>query len=193
MALSDPLDPHPWARELGTLHDHAWQRLVRGVHDRHAPARHPTLATVSPDGMPKARTVVLRAADRSLGRLEIHTNLHSSKIADLMAKPVAALHVWDSGSRLQIRLQVDVKVASGTDVADIWAKVPERSRTAYSSSRAPGHPIPAALAYDHAPDPAVFAVLQLDIQTLDLLHLGADHRRAQFTRVNDWAGQWLVP
>ena len=187
------LDPHPWAHELGSLYDHAWQRLVRGVHDRHAPARHPTLATVSPDGLPKARTVVLRAADKSLGRLEIHTNLHSSKIADLMAKPVAALHVWDSGSWLQIRLQVDVKVASGTDVADTWARVPERSRTAYSSSRAPGHPIPAALAYDHAPDPAVFAVLQLDIQTLDLLHLGADHRRAQFTRENDWAGQWLVP
>lgn len=42
------LDPHPWAQQLGTLYYHAWQRLVRGVHDRYAPARHPTLATVSP-------------------------------------------------------------------------------------------------------------------------------------------------
>ncbi len=187
------LDLHSWSNELGTLYDHAWQRLVRGVHDRHAPARHPTLATVSPDGLPKARTVVLRAADKSLGRLEIHTNLHSSKIADLMARPLAALHVWDNGSRLQIRVEADVEIASGADVAHTWARVPDRSRTAYSSSHTPGHPIPSALAYDNAPDPSVFAVLHLNIRSLDLLHLGSDHRRAQFTRENGWAGQWLVP
>lgn len=187
------LDPHPWALELGTLYDHAWQRLVRGVHDRHAPAWHPTLATVSPDGLPKARTVVLRAADKSQGRLEIHTNLHSSKITDLMAKPVAALHVWDHGSCLQIRVEADVEIVSGAAVADTWARVPDRSRTAYSSSHTPGRPIPSALAYDNDPDQSVFAVLHLNIRALDLLHLGADHRRAHFTRESGWAGQWLVP
>lgn len=187
------LDPHPWARELVTLHDHAWQRLVRGVHDRHAPARHPTLATVSPDGLPTARTVVLRAADPSTGRLELHTNLHSAKIADLMATPVAALHVWDHGSRLQIRLEADVAIATGPEVAAAWARVPEHSRSAYSSSQRPGHPIPGALDYDQQADPAVFAVLSLSIRSMELLHLGADHRRAQFTRASHWAGQWLVP
>ncbi len=187
------LDLHPWAQQLGTLYDHAWHRLVRGVHDRHAPARHPTLATVSPDGLPKVRTVVLRAADKPQGRLEIHTNLHSSKIADLMAKPLAALHVWDHGSRLQIRVEAEVEIASGAAVADTWAWVPNRSRTAYGSSHTPGHPIPSALAYDNAPDLAVFAVLHLNIRALDLLHLGVDHRRAQFTRASHWAGQWLVP
>jgi hypothetical protein len=34
-------DPHPWASALDTLFAHAWHRLVRGVHDRHAPARQP--------------------------------------------------------------------------------------------------------------------------------------------------------
>ena len=186
-------DPHPWAKELGSLYDHAWQRLQRGVHDRHAPARHPTLATVSPDGLPKARTVVLRAADKLQARLEIHTNLHSSKIADLMARPVAALHVWDNGSRLQIRAEAEVEIASGAAVADTWARVPDRSRTAYSSSHKPGHPIASALAYDNEPDPSVFAVLHLNIRSLELLHLGPDHRRAHFTRESGWAGQWLVP
>lgn len=186
-------DPHPWAQQLGSLYDHAWQRLVRGVHDRHAPARHPTLATVSPEGLPKARTVVLRAADKSQGRLEIHTNLHSSKVADLMARPVAALHVWDNDSRLQIRVEAEVEIASGAAVADTWAKVPDRSRTAYSSSHTPGQPIPSALDYDNDPDQSVFAVLHLNIRALDLLHLGADHRRAQFSRERDWTGQWLVP
>ncbi len=186
------LDPHRWAWQLDTLHGHAWQRLVRGVHDRHAPARHPTLATVSPEGLPQARTVVLRAADPLQGRLEIHTHLHSSKIADLRATPVAALHVWDSGSRLQIRVEADVEIASGADVAARWARVPAQSRSAYSSHR-PGHAIADALAYDHQPDPALFAVVHLHVRALDLLHLGIHHRRAAFHRERQWAGQWLAP
>ena len=55
-------------------------RLLRGVRDRRAPTRHPTLATVTPDGRPKARTVVLRAADKQAGILELHTDLHSAKV-----------------------------------------------------------------------------------------------------------------
>jgi pyridoxamine 5'-phosphate oxidase len=51
---------HAWAADLGLLRAHVWDRLVRGVHDRRAAARHPTLATVAPDGLPEARTVVSR-------------------------------------------------------------------------------------------------------------------------------------
>ena len=186
-------DPHPWATELDTLYAHAWHRLIRGVHDRHAPARHPTLATVSPKGWPEARTVVLRAADRFASRLEIHTNLYSPKIADLMATPIAALHVWDSRSRLQIRLQADVVITHGAQIASIWSAMPELSRMAYSRDAVPGQTIGAALAYRSTPDPAAYAVLHLDLHTMDLLHLGTHHRRAQFTRERNWAGCWLAP
>ena len=185
-------DPHPWAVALDTLYAQAWQRLIRGVHDRHTPARHPTLATVSPEGMPQARTVVLRGADPARGRLEIHTNLHSSKINDLGVRPLAALHVWDSGQKLQIRLQAEVEVLTGPQAATAWSRVPEGSRTAYSA-HAPGSPLGDALAWDRQPDPAAFAVLHLHIQAMDLLHLGPDHRRAVYTRVQDWVGQWVVP
>jgi hypothetical protein len=186
-------DPHPWARELGTLYDHAWHRLIRGVHDRHSPARHPTLATVSSEGLPQARTVVLRKADRTNGRLEIHTNLFSPKVAELKATPVAALHVWDSGSRLQIRVQADAVIALGDDVAETWSRVPERSRTAYSRSSVPGSLIPEATAYEPTPDAAAFAVVHLDIRLMDLLHLGPQHRRAQFVRDGGWVGHWVTP
>jgi hypothetical protein len=43
-------DPHPWATALDT------------PFDRHAPSRNPTLATVSPDGKAKARTVAAMQA-----------------------------------------------------------------------------------------------------------------------------------
>ena len=185
-------DPHPWAAAVDTLYDHVWQRLIRGVHDRHAPARHPTLATVSPDGVPKARTVVLRSADKASSRLEIHAHLHSSKITDLKERPVAAVHVWDSGQKLQIRLEANAEIVTGPLAAAAWAKVPEGSRTAYSV-QVPGSPIEDALANDRQPDPEAFTVVYLHVQSMDILHLGLDHRRAVFRRSDGWVGQWVAP
>lgn len=189
--------PHPWAADLASLHEQVWTRLLRGVHDRHAPARHPTLATIGTDGMPQARTVVLRAADEPGATLDIHTDLYSGKVADLRAVPRAALHVWDPSPHLQLRIQTEVAILSGAEVTDIWARVPETSRLSYGSTPAPGQPIDDALAYEKSPDPASFAVLRLSVLAIDAVHLGPDHRRARFVRADDWpngwAGQWLAP
>lgn len=186
-------DLHPWAEDLSQLHAEVWLRLSRGVHDRHAPARHPTLATVTSDGWPQARTVVLRAADKPAGTLDIHTDLYSAKVQELRAAPFAALHVWDASAHLQVRLQARVTLLTGPDVAAIWAGVPEASRLSYGSNPAPGQPISQALDYTKKPDPARFAVVRLSVQTIDALHLGPNHRRARFDRFDDWAGEWLAP
>lgn len=186
-------DPHPWASDLAGLHAQVWTRLARGVRDRRAAARHPTLATVSSNGMPQARTVVLRAADSLSGTVDIHTDINSTKVTELRANPMAALHVWDGTAHLQLRLEARATILTGTDVAEIWAQVPETSRIAYGSNPAPGRPITDGLAYVKHPDPACFAVLRLHVHAMDVLHLGRDHRRARFVRGDNWAGQWLAP
>ena len=107
--------------------------------------------------------------------------------------PVAALHVCDSGSRLQIRMQADAVIAHGDDVAETWSRVPEQSRSAYSRSCVPGSPIPDVMAHEPIPDAAAFAVVRLDIRLMDLLHLGPQHWRAQFARGDGWAGRWVAP
>jgi pyridoxamine 5'-phosphate oxidase len=186
-------DPHPWACDLSQLYAEVWLRLSRGVHDRHAPARHPTLATVTPDGRPQARTVVLRAADKLAGTLDIHTDLRSAKVGDLRATPFAALHVWDASAHLQMRLEARVTILTGQDVAAIWADVPAASRLSYGSIPAPGQPIAQALDYTKAADAESFVVLRLCVLTIDALHLGPNHRRARFDRNDNWAGEWLAP
>ncbi len=186
-------DLHPWAIDLSQLYAEVWTRLTRGVHDRHAPARHPALATVTPEGRPQARTVVLRAADKSAGTLDIHTDLRSAKVGELRATPFAALHVWDSSAHLQLRLEARVTILTGQDVAAIWAGVPDASRLSYGTSPAPGQPIAQALAYTKVPDPSCFAALRLNVSTIDALHLGPNHRRARFDRIDGWAGEWLSP
>lgn len=176
------LELHPWAADLADLHLQVWTRLVRGVRDRRAPSRHPTLATVSPEGKPEARTVVLRAADKGAATLDIHTDLHSAKVAGLRRTPFAALHVWDATARLQTRIEATVAILTGPDAAVIWDGVPDMSRPSYGSLPSPGQPIAQALDYARQPDPARFAVLRLTVQRIDALHLGPDHRRARFDR-----------
>ena len=186
-------DPHPWATQLGTLSAQVWMRIMRGVGDRHAPARHPTLATVSPEGLPEVRTVVLRAADPGAGTLDIHTDLRSAKVAALLATPRAELHIWDASAHLQIRIAATVSILTGALVADIWARVPDPSRQSYGTMPAPGLPIADSLGYEKQPDATTFAVLHCTVQSIDAVHLGPQHRRARFDRPNGWAGQWRAP
>ena len=182
-----------WYETLEGLNSRLWQCLGRGVADRHHPARHPTLATIGPDGWPEARTVVLRGADSGLQTLTVHTDLHSAKVASLTAMPRAAFHVWIEKDRLQLRLTCTVTLRHGAGVAAEWAKVPDLSRQSYGITPAPGTPISDALAYVKAPDPATFVVLDCAVAHIDLVHLGQVHRRARFDRATDWQGQWLVP
>ena len=186
-------DPHPWARDLSQLYAEVWARLTRGVHDRHAPARHPTLATVTPEGRPRARTVVLRAADKAAASLDIHTDLRSAKIGDVRITPFAAVHVWDASAHLQLRLEAHVTLLTGPEVTAIWAGVPAASRLSYGSTPAPGQRIAHALEYKKVADPDSFVVLQLAVTTIEALHLGPHHRRARFDRSDNWSGTWLAP
>lgn len=184
--MSDPND-------LAAFLDLGWQRLTRGVADRRAAARHPAFATVSPDGRPEARTVVLRGANRSDSTVEVHTDGGSDKIASLRANPHAQLMVWDEKARLQIRLSTRVTLRQGADVADRWQTVPEGSRMAYGASPNPGTPIPKAHAYAKLASRDWFTVLSCEIESLELMQLVDPHRRAVFRASDGWSGEWRVP
>ena len=184
--MSDPND-------LSAFLDLGWQRLSRGLADRKAAARHPVFATVSPDGMPEARTIVLRAADREAATLEVHTDGGSGKIQSLQAHPVAQLHVWDERVKLQIRATAQVTIETGTTVAAKWTRVPDGSRMAYGASPRPGTPIDNAHAYTNLASSDWFTVLTCRLVDIELMQLVDPHRRAVFTRETDWSGQWLVP
>lgn len=170
-----------------------WDTLGLGVADAAHPARRPTFATVSPSGWPEARTVVLRAADRQAGTVSLHTDLYSDKIRSLKASARAALHIWDAEQNLQIRLQAEVTIQSGDMTRALWDRIPDHAQQSYGVSPAPGAPIATALDYVKQPDPATFAVLKCTVMHIDAVHLGINHRRASFSRVHHWQGQWLSP
>ena len=183
-----------WALSLDGMRAQAWSCLSRGVRDRRAPSRHPTLATVSPEGWPQARTVVLRAADPAQAVLEVHTDTRSAKVAALRAAPRAALHFWDARRHLQIRLACTATLLTGDAAAAHWDRVPPAARATYGADTAPGTPIDDPMAQGHGGGQAWgFAVLCLQVHMMDLLHLGAPQRRAGYRRAQAWAGPWLAP
>lgn len=154
----------------------------------------PVLATVSPQGAPEARAVVLRAVDWPAGTVEVHTDLDSDKVASLRADPRAALHLWDPETRLQLRLGLRMEIVEGRAVLERWERVPEESRAAYGKSPAPGSTIEGALDYETLARPQSFAVLLGQVTDLDVVHLGGEHRRAAFERgAGGWTSRWLVP
>ena len=173
---------------LQGLLDDAWNLL------QSKQGRLVSLASIALDGAPECRTVMLRQGDRGSATLCVHTDLTSTKIAELRNQPRASLLLWDDASQIQIRVRGRVKITSGPQVASIWNAVPDGSRSSYGVTPAPGTPIPDSDTYDRTPDPAKFAVLSLTLEALDVVHLAEDfHRRALYERNRDWAGQWLAP
>ena len=81
--------------DLNEFLDHAWSLLTRGVVDKKSAAKNPTFSTISEDGFPTMRTVVLRRADRIANCLEIHTDIKTNKVSSLKKNNFAGLHFWD--------------------------------------------------------------------------------------------------
>lgn len=184
--MSDPNDLQAFLAE-------AWQHLSRGVADSRSPARYPTFVTVAADGTPQARTVALRGARRSTASIEVHTDIATPKVAELRHNPVAALHVWLPRADLQIRLTTQVSIVTGDAVDAQWHKVPAASRVSYGTQPVPGTPIAQVYAYEKPAERASFAVLDCTVTMIDLVHLGPQHRRAQFIATDDWRGTWCAP
>ena len=90
------------------LLDQAWSLLEEGQADGQSPFRLMSLATVDREGQPQARHVVLRGVDRAGENLEFHTDIGSSKCAELQANPQAQLLFCDPDRAIQLRLHARI-------------------------------------------------------------------------------------
>ncbi len=177
-------------KTLNSVLETVWQQIGRGVADRAHPARHPTLATIGPDG-PSARTVVLRAARRDDATLEFHTDSRSPKCDHIRSDPRVSVHVWIPKRHLQLRLSGDAHLLPGD--ADLFARLPRAAQLNYSGP-VPGAAIAAPVAQDNsAPEPDRFHRICVALHSIDVLALEEPHHRALFTRAQDWTGQWIAP
>lgn len=154
------------------------------------------LANLVDGGAPQARSVIVRGGERERGIVAIHTDLFSSKISELAADPRVSLLIWMPEDLVQLRLSGAVRIVTGPEVSPLWDRMPEAERRDYSHVPPPGTIIPAP---DHWTIPPTqeqdrFAVLEILLDHIDAVCLDpAGHRRAAFSRSNNWQGQWLTP
>lgn len=85
-----------------------------------------TLATVSADGRPDARMVLLKG--RRDARFYFFTNYRGKKAADLESLPHAALVFWWEPLRRQVRIRGPVSVASAVDSDAYFESRPRNSQ-----------------------------------------------------------------
>lgn len=183
----------------GTL-DYAWSLLARGVKDRKSAFHTPTVATIGIDDTPHLRTVVLRGCDVEQQRLRFHTDKRSAKVLEMSAKPDAAIHCYDAGLKIQLRLGVELKLIDGTGFDEAWTATRPMSRECYQVTTAPGTPIedPYEAIFDASTtqDGEInFAPVAAEVKTMEWLYLAAKgHRRAYFDLTQTPVKMaWLVP
>ena len=103
--------------------------------------------TVGADGLPQARTVVLRQAHSKLGQLQTYTDSRSPKVAEMTATQGAMLTFWSKRLGWQLRVQATTEVQqTGAEVDAIWARVsqsPQRVTTCQPTRQATSSTAPA--------------------------------------------------
>ena len=179
---------------------YAWSLLARGVKDRKSAFHTPTVATIGIDDIPHLRTVVLRGCDVEQQRLRFHTDKRSAKVLEMSAKPDAAIHCYDAGLKIQLRLGVELKLIDGTGFDEAWTATRPMSRECYQVTTAPGTPIedPYEAIFDASTtqDGEInFAPVAAEVKTMEWLYLAAKgHRRAYFDLTQTPVKMdWLVP
>jgi hypothetical protein len=162
--------------------------------------RNLTLATLTPEGWPSLRTLVLRRFDADSRCAELHTDTRSAKHAELIANPRAAMHGWDPEGRVQLRLTGTVTLHAGDTVAQrAWESLRPAGQATYRVIPGPGSVISTPDAHRQDPEQAdafaAFCVIRLHYHILEWLHLGhSSHRRARFAWFgNTCEATWLSP
>ena len=180
-----------WYETLAGLQDRAWDGLAAACADGSHPLHLCALATSGLGGAAEARMVALRSADRGAAALSVQTDLASRKVAELEANPLATLLFWWPDASLQIRARARVTVERGATLDPDWATLPEDSRRNYGGRPPPSTPM--AEDYRETAERDRFGRLVAELTGLDLVHLGAFHRRAEYARDDGFEGRWLAP
>lgn len=172
-----------------------WKELSRATQDRRHAWRTPVLATACADGSVNARTVVLRAVNKSEAQLQIFTDARSPKVAEIADESNAVFVFWSARLRWQLRIRVSISaLMRGTTVDALWQRVKQSASAGdYLSPSAPGSLLrsDSSVSAEASRKKSHFAVLNAQVIEIDWLELAsAGHRRAKVT-VDTW--EWLTP
>jgi pyridoxamine 5'-phosphate oxidase len=187
--------------DLSAALENAWILLGQGVASRRHGFHHAAVATVGLTGLPRIRTVILRAADSQSGTLRFHTDVRSQKCRDLAANPNISIVFYDEPSRTQVRVEGLATLHTNDDLAETsWKAAQPMSRLTYGTMPAPGLVIDTPDAFSIPPPQSDvewarehFAVVKVQVQHLQWLYLRQGGQRCAVFDLSSGAMNWTVP
>ena len=151
-------------------------QFASAVHDRGSDLRNIQLATVTPEGQPDVRTLVVRGFDRSQASLEMHSDRRACKVQDIEQASAVAVLAWSSADQLQLRFKGAARLHHGDPVAHArWDALSPNARNAYGLRSDPGRPIENPADQSHLPPEQQFqqfVVILVSLVSVDMLRLG---------------------
>jgi pyridoxamine 5'-phosphate oxidase len=190
---------------LEQIYARIWDCLAAAAREEALPFKVMQAATVSLDGSPNVRTVLLRGASEARNLLTFHTDLRSPKVAELSHDPRIALVGVDTVQNLQIRVFGETRIVRDEPTRRrAWQSSADHELIAYRTRLAPGTPMShagdALDETDDIPGPAEgfkhFCVVEVHPARLDWLDLsvGDRPRRARYVRQGErWIHSWIAP
>lgn len=181
-------------------------RLAKAVKDRRSAMHTPVVGTADGD----LRIMVLREVTPQL-TFRFHTDLRSPKCALIGAAAPVSVLAYDPEDRVQLRMRGEGRIETSGPIAETaWDRATSSSRRCYLAEtgpggvlEAPGSAIPKNLLHraptsdETTPGRANFAVLLVEMRSLDWLHLTHEGGvRARFSRESaaaPWQAMWLAP
>ncbi len=149
--------------------------LERSVQDRKGDLRNVQLATVSPDGRPGLRTLVLRGFERFPACAEMHTDARADKVRDIAHAGQVSFLAWSAADHLQLRFEGSATMRRGDDFARArWDALPAAARKPYGLRAASGAPIADPADQPHLPPEEQFqqfTVILVALASVDVLRL----------------------
>ena len=193
--------------EIWDLRQHTpaslWQQCADSLTAATASARHPfhliTVATMVAASGPDQRTVVLRSFDPAAGTISFHTDIRSSKVAQLAACPQVSLHWYDPAARVQLRISATAAVHHQDDLAvKAWTRSRATSRACYTAVKGPGAAVDAfptapSIPLDDDPRGLVhFAVVTCRFSAIEVLTLHAGGHQRVRVQLEDQFISWQI-
>lgn len=159
------------------------------------------LGTISNEGGPRIRAVIMRRFDQSPERIFFATNANAQKVIEIRDQPQVALTLQDNDSAVQLRIEGTANVVEDpAQRRNAWESLAPHSRQLYASPEVPGRPLTENV-YSLVDDSEMrsaferFAWIRMDLAWLDWLDLAAEPQHRWQFRLNEgsWRGQRVVP
>jgi|DewCreStandDraft_2_1066082.scaffolds.fasta_scaffold00390_40 hypothetical protein len=186
-----------------------WKHLELAVSDRNHPFHTPVFATISEDGSPSSRIVVLRRFWRKPRGLAFHSHIGAPKIAEIKNNPRVSWCFYHPQERIQVRIKGVASIHTDDELADEqWRSTQLLSKRCYLGlppsmaveKSVPGFPeeyMDRVPTFEEAESGRQnFAVILSTIDSIDCLELSVrGHRRSLFTwnHSGELQTKWLTP